>query len=577
MGRVVSIKLYLVWMLLLGSVSAGFSQNLLHKKASISETEITVSEVLKSIEKQCGVYFAFNSSLIDEERVLSVIILDETIEKIIDNLFDKRVEGVHRGSYVILRERKKSKQPIAKIQVKGTITDKASGKILEKATVYEVANLSASSSDSSVPMDLEVSAGDDEILMAVSLQNYQDTVISISRLSPNFEVSLRPDSAFNSQTNSSIDERKALAMFSTDEALQSMKNVHVSESKFFQFSVLPFLGSNRFFDGTVKNNVSINLIAGLNQNISGFEIGGAFNFVRSNMNGLQMAGVGNHTQVASGLQMGGVYNKTDTLRGMQVGSAFNHSVKANGFQLSGCLNNSQELNGAQVSGVLSKSKEASGIQISGVLNQAKKLDGIQIGGVWNEAEEVKGVQISGLVNRTKTLRGIQFSPINICDTVESGFTFGLLNFVKTGISDFELESTDMFHTQVNYKSGTRKFYNIISACYRMEGGNSRFGYGLGIGSQRNISQKLFSNLEVIAMANLGIDDVEKEKGSSVDIRLSGGVYLNQKKQQISFGPILHFYFKDDSSPYLSSISDVDFALDDSKVKPWIGYRIGFQF
>ncbi|MDP6908601.1 MAG: hypothetical protein QF371_03800, partial [Flavobacteriales bacterium] len=109
--------------------------------------------------------------------------------------------------------------------------------------------------------------------------------------------------------------------------------------------------------------------------------------------------------------------------------------------------------------------------------------------------EFKGFQMGALVNYAKKMRGIQFGLVNVTDTLK-GIAFGLINVSKNGYMRVEIQGSDLLHTSVRFKSGTRSFYTVFQGGVRWKPLGSAYGGGFGLGSRIDLTKRFFSEFEI---------------------------------------------------------------------------------
>ncbi len=357
------------------------------------------------------------------------------------------------------------------------------------------------------------------------------------------------------------------------------------ETRPFQISFLPNVGTNGNPENRYVNNLSINILAGLNEGVAGVELGSILNLNKQDVKYAQLSGVANLVGGnSSGVQMAGVVNATKgAVTGVQMAGVTNLSSDSKSIQMAGVNNfNQNDFDGIQMSGVANYTgNEATGLQIAGVSNYTKTLKGLQLAGVFNHAETVKGVQFSGVLNQAHSVNGLQFGIINIADTVEKGMVFGLLSIVRTGLHQLELSTNDVTDFNLTFRSGTHAFYSILTA--GIEGKKEGYwSYGAGFGS-RVVSVKKFSgNIE--ATSNTVQTTKRVTDKMSMDNRLSMLVnYQVQKHLTVNGGPVLHVYIAQpfgSTGGYGLPLSDHTLwtkTSTNSSISMWIGYQFGVRF
>jgi TonB-linked SusC/RagA family outer membrane protein len=112
--------------------SSSYSQT---KKLSVSLEEVPIKQVLTAIEKQSEFYFLYNSELINVDKKVSVSVENETINSVLDKLFDDNKVGILiKDKYIILTPKSVSEQDQKTIS--GKVTDE-NGEALIGATIVE--------------------------------------------------------------------------------------------------------------------------------------------------------------------------------------------------------------------------------------------------------------------------------------------------------------------------------------------------------------------------------------------------------------------------------------------------------
>ena len=188
-----------------------------------------------------------------------------------------------------------------------------------------------------------------------------------------------------------------------------------------------------------------------------------------------------------------------SVKGVEIGGLFNENKRnMTGVQVAGLLNiTKNNMNGVQYAGLTNITGPVKGVQVAGLNNMAQEVSGIQSAGFANIATDVKGVQISGLYNQAKKLKGFQIGVINVVDSVEKGGTIGLINIVKrNGYREVELSASDYQNIGINYKSGTKTLYTILSAGYNFNK-DKLLVAGLGVGGILAMSPKWYFKPEII--------------------------------------------------------------------------------
>jgi hypothetical protein len=211
-----------------------------------------------------------------------------------------------------------------------------------------------------------------------------------------------------------------------------------SKARPVQVSFAYPLGTNGASSLDYSNNISLNILFGLNGGVNGAELGGVFNFNKGDVKWAQLAGVSNiNAGDTSGVQLAGVFN----------------------------INTG----------------DTSGVQSAGVFNvNLKDFSGFQI----------------GVLNYSRKLRGVQLGVVNITGNSEEGVPIGLVNIVKDGHSELEMTGGDVIYLNLNYKMGVERFYSIIKAGISSFNDSPVYTAGLGFGGILRISEKHKISIDV---------------------------------------------------------------------------------
>jgi hypothetical protein len=351
------------------------------------------------------------------------------------------------------------------------------------------------------------------------------------------------------------------------------KDLSDTISRQFQFSFVPFVGTNGMNSGEIINDYSVNLLGGYSAGTTKLEMAGLFNVNRSEMNGVQLAGLFN--------QVGG---KVD---GVQLAGLINSNLDSvkNAVQLAGGMNfTTGPVDGVQVAGVANFSpKKVDGVQVAGVANfTASDLEGTQVAGVLNfAAHNVRGSQV-GLLNFANKVKGFQLGLINYSDSI-SGIPIGFLSFVRAGYHTLEFSVNEIVPINLAFRTGKREFYNIFFAGIRPEWDDQvtwTFGYGLG--TSPRLGKKIFLNVEV--------SSEQLSQGSVRALNLINRGYLGAEFQvtkqfAVFAGPTVNFRVYDTSyafHPELFTYTNMTVHNDvyhpeDLGSQLWFGFKAGFRF
>ncbi len=313
----------------------------------------------------------------------------------------------------------------------------------------------------------------------------------------------------------------------------------LSGHRVLSFSIFNKISTNGSAHKKTSNNLSLNIVQGYNGALTGFEVGvlaniqdryargfqaaGLANIAGAEQAGIQVSGLANIAGgVQNGIQVGGLTNIAGGLQaGFQIAGLSNVAGGASyGMQVGGLTNITGGVaKGIQVASIANITGGLSyGIFISGLVNitggvtrgltiaslaniTGAKTQGINIAGLTNVCSYTQGIQIAGLYNQVEKASGLLIAPINKIDSLNGCLPIGLITIVKNDrLRQFELSISNFMHTQLAFRNGGRKWYNIYSFGFQADDSN-RWGFGLGFGSQlyMNSSKKLFANIEATCM------------------------------------------------------------------------------
>jgi len=395
--------------------------------------------------------------------------------------------------------------------------------------------------------------------------------------------------------------------------------IHQNEQRIAQVSLLPFIGTNTRQSDDVTNNLSMNLLWGVNGGVNGMEVGMGLNMLERDMNGFQVAGLGNKVnRNMTGTQFGGIFNYAGgSAKGFQAAGVVNFAQSAEAAQAAGLANFVQgdvaglqasglfntvggSARGLQASGLFNKTGGDSKVQAAGGFNRSRgssrvqaaggfNLSGgntkFQISSILNAADDVQVGQF-GTFNRARgIMRGLQIGLINISDTV-SGVPIGLINIVKRGYNKFEIYGSEILHGNFQLKLGANRFYNIFHVGARVPPGDGTYiwGLGYGIGKVTILSQKSTLNWEIMA---IHISENETWTNTLNSIGEFRWLWNHQLGKSIGFfiGPTANVMVSQLRNPETGEIRSpvVPYTLFDEDLNPktnlkaWVGVNAGFRF
>lgn len=561
-GKAVDMKRLVTIILLWCGILTDVSASCLQSTVTVSCHPCTVEQALEQMEEQVDCTFSYNASQIPLDEQIAQNLPSVSLQNAIETVTGRQLNYVQRGRHLMFIEKEAAEAPKpAKKEyvIEGTVRNASTGELVSKATVYTVGDKYSALTNESGYYRLQVSGSKEFIGLSYSKKSYLDTIIVVQpkedairkdiRLEPRVVAPPQmPTKEARLRTPpSEVEELPMVKLLVPDRQSQRAINLDFLEDIPVQFSLLPSIGTNRLTSGISSNTVSLNLLAGYNAGLHGFEAGGGVNIIRKDAKGLQAAGIGNIVggqvrglQAAGvfnntrgsvmGLQAAGVYNLTlntvrgvqasgvfnmlqGTIIGMQAGGLFNIATEnMAGLQVAGLFNYTRKnVYFAQVAGFSNFAENVDGGQIGGFMNLADgEVRGFQAGGFMNLAEDVTGsqmagflntgrdvnVQLSGFMNRSRDAN-VQISGfLNIARKVEgvqvgvfnvadtSALAIGVLSFSLKGYNHLDL-TTDVLHPlNLSYRMGSRHFYNILHFGFgSYYDGMLLYSAGYGVGTE----------------------------------------------------------------------------------------------
>ncbi len=603
-------KKFLSILFLVGGVNiSGYCQGLLSRNISLDVSKQRLDNVLEILSNKGDFYFSYNSKIVRKDSLVSLSVRNKPIGEVLNLLFDNTYEFKESGNYVIIRKAPIRMTMVTKkavveekiYSVSGYVFDEQSGTAINEASVYERKQLTSALTNDAGYFKLKLkSSKTSSVTLFISKEFYVDTSIVIEpRHSQELTITmmplekeedkvtvapqdyLRPDSVRTTPdivvktpvVDSQNVERTGMGRFllSTKQKVQSLNMKDFFETRPFQISLVPGLGSHGKMSGQVVNGFSMNVLGGYTAGTNGVEIGGLFNIDKKDVKYFQAAGIFNVVGgEVKGMQVAGITNTVlDSTEGFQAAGINNHvKGKFTGFQISGVYNHVTD--------------SVKGMQAAGVGNFAKKkVGGVQLAGVMNFSnKETNGVQIAGVVNYSKKLRGLQFGLINIADTSE-GYSIGLINVILKGYHKLSFSSNEVLNVNAAFKTGNSKLYSILQAGVHLSDSSRLYSFGYGLGNELNLnkSKTLSINPELscqyLYLGSWDYMNLLNRLNLNLNVKLGKNVSLFA-------GPSFSVYISDQTS----GIKGYRFPIPPSgykiysfggNVTGWFGWNAGINF
>jgi hypothetical protein len=570
-------------------VSYAFAQQkppILERKISVSFQQEKLPSALNQIASKGGFSFSYSTAIFSDKQSVTINANNQTVREVLIQLFKGTIDYKEKDNHLILTKVSfKNEEP--------TVNETETGK-------------------------QDVSSSTDEIKGAES--NQQDSVALPMALGDQKQNTAALSSKDSLNTASEIIQPSDAGEDKKEEVVVApAKGKHIENSsdtlyRDIQVSFLPFLGTNWRQSGNCINNYSINILGGYSLGTREIELGYFVNIDRGNVKWLQIAGFGNlDGGNMLGMQAAGFINLVGgSMHGFQAAGFLNINGKSsvavqaagfgnlnfeefNGIQLAGFSNiNLNAVHGASIAGFANITNGSSGGgQIAGFINvQNKDYHGSQIAGFSNITNgDVRGSQLAGFFNYGKNVKGIQVGVFNYADSL-GGIPIGLISLVKQGYHKIEISADEVFYTNLAFRTGANKFYNIISASVQPQLSKDNrvvwaFGYGLGTAprlakwldlnvdlTSQHVSKSSFtSELSLLNKIYLGFDFHLAKKFS-----IAAGVTLNGYLTKVGYEnyPELFKDYRPDTSEKIYN-SNNTLNNNSTNLKMWVGGKVGIRF
>jgi len=555
---------------------------LLERPITLRLNNEKISFVLESIAKQGNFSFSYNSAIFDINYRGDITVTDKPVREVLSLIFKGIISYKVRGNYIIL-QRNNHKDSPKTIILSGYLIDRNTDRPLSRATVYDPKSLSSTVSNEYGFYRIKLSSNYLPAKLLITKADYKTRIIQVKpgqatneviALTPIFYPAIEPSIYDdNSIEKKEFHFRQDLALENksdrqptappfpdiTDQNLFptslifdpnlyqnrwdefkkklgkilvirsqriNAQNVEDSLGQKFQVSVLPFFGTNRLLSGSIKNDYSVNILMGYSGGVRKLEMGGILNGVRNDVQGLQLAGLGN---IVGGGVMGGQLSSTFNIaghldRGIQLSLGFNAVISA-----------------------------SAGWQIAPINFAHRVVEG-----------------------------GKQIGFINISDSTET-VPIGFLSFVGSvnGYKRLELSTDENQMTSFSFKTGVRKFYNILAVHYNFTRKQEIFGLGYGIGRAYELRKSWMLNTDLTSNVVVEYD------AFSPNLALLWKLDIGFEKQiarnaAVTFGPSIKYLIIDQ---YNSSVWTAKPFNKIPSYKPissttnsvfWIGFQMGIR-
>ncbi len=607
-----TLKFYLACLLFLLVSSSHAQIAILERNISLEVRGEVIAEVLKKISQQGNFTFSYNPSAIEVSATVSFSATHQSVREVLTLIFQDKVTYKEKGKYLILQKNEESEKS-KYFFLSGYIRDEQTGKKLAQASVYEPLTFASTVSNQygyyqirlpTTPLPLTINAAKQDYqaqkmrldgkktknIDIMLVPETKDTIpIAIIRRQDSLAIREAnphlPDSVVIQMVENKMNEKESLskrlttpfARFFTS-ANQKINQLNIKDilSKKWQVGLVPYLSTNQLM-GNTEVDFSLNLLVGSNAGVKKAELGGLVNIVRNNVGGFQAAGLFNLVgKQVNGVQFAGLGNIVGgEVKYAQAAGLFNiNRGKTQGFQAAGLFN--------------FNIKNGEGMSAAGLFNyQSGNYTGFQTSGLFSfTSQELKGVQVSALFNYARKIKkGVQIGLFNYVDSAETVIPIGLFSYIrKGGYHPIELSVNEMEFTNLTFKTGTRRFYTILTTGMQPHEVSKRlWQFGYGIGTYLRLGKTMGINLDLTAH-HLSQDSFSR----FLNLLNRASLSLEKKWQWfgIAVGPAWNLMITDIQSPYYQPIFDnfpqTQFYLNEQiesefRIKSWVGAQVAVRF
>lgn len=327
------------------------------------------------------------------------------------------------------------------------------------------------------------------------------------------------------------------------------------------------LGTNGQQSKEIANRFSFNVLYGINGGVSSFELGGLGNQNHGNVKGLQLAGIANITEgTSSGAIISGIANvTTESVNGMHIAGVANvTNGKALGVQMGGIANiNNDSSNGLMLSGIANVvTKDMTGSQISFINATSGTMNGFQL----------------GFINFANKVKGFQLGFVNVADSLD-GAALGFISIARNGYYAVEATNSEVMYSNITYKMGTTKLYNIYTGGYGKYNSKDVYSFGLGLGSLIPLHKRHALAIEGVTN-HIGYDNDWEKLNMLNKLNLTYQFHISRRISIVG-GPSLNHYITEVENNGVYGTLNMPKTIWEHQGRKnmqyiWIGYNFGIN-
>ncbi|WPP53106.1 hypothetical protein [Catalinimonas niigatensis] len=609
--------IHMAWLCL--ALHTPTQDNLLHQKVNLSYQEASIVEVLQHIQQEYDIRFSYLNNEIPEDVKVNINMQDQPLYLALDKILEETTLSyqVVSGQVILKKDVQKAKKESkpkpalgegkpdrerSSSAIKPEPAKKVKSDTLAQQATDETATVSISKSQQSVSR-----LPSEKVKINVE---EKDELTEKIMPAPAAEENKRPVIPTNKkEEKTKLGEKFKHVGLGLRKLFQRMPGEDKDdyERRSFHLGIIYPLSTNGTDAGKYVNEFSLHWLVGYaagldgvefsgfgnieNDFVKGVQFAGFFNVVKNNVNGGQFAGFLNvNGGNLEGAQFAGFINTAvGEVDGVQGAGFINMATGyTNGAQFAGFMNViTDDAEGIQGAGFANfASGNIAGAQLAGFINYSHDVN-VQLSGFMNVASgDVKGLQGAGFINIARNVRGAQLGVFNVADSVD-GVPVGFLSIVrKNGYRKLEVWGGETLHTNVGFKIGVEKFYNIFAFGSQFAAENFRWGFGYGAGTQIGLTSRDYLNIDLMSFQIQEDGDrifEETELNLLNTLRIA---YTHQFSEHFSLfvAPTFNVMVSQRQNGVDGNIgTDIapwtvfDKTYTDTNVQMWPGFHLGLRF
>ena len=234
----------------------------LERIISITLREERLDHALSRISREGDFEFSYSTSAINADKIVSGEFVRRSVREILNSLLGETVKTKVKGNYIILVKNNIPSKPVSTIQLSGYVINANTGEKISEVSVYEKTTRSSTVTNNFGYFSIKVNGDDTESQIAVSKKDFRDTLLTLPKGTtqlvnvslipvppPEDSVALEIQVDIDSLIIAEEPEEKNLSPGQVN-----VENIKDTLYRTYQFSVLPFIGTNHKLSGNFIND-----------------------------------------------------------------------------------------------------------------------------------------------------------------------------------------------------------------------------------------------------------------------------------------------------------------------------------